>query len=35
MGSTSGNLWVSEDGGDSWQALDHHLAPVYSVRFAP
>jgi len=35
MGSTSGNLWVSHDGGEHWQALEHHLAPIYSVRFAP
>jgi photosystem II stability/assembly factor-like uncharacterized protein len=35
MGSTCGNLWISEDGGDQWQVLEHHLAPIYSVRFAP
>ncbi len=34
MGSTSGNLWVSEDQGDVWQELSHNLAPVYCVRFA-
>ncbi len=35
MGSTSGNLWVTADGGEHWHALEHHLAPIYSVRFAP
>jgi photosystem II stability/assembly factor-like uncharacterized protein len=34
FGSTTGNLWVSEDGGDSWQALANHLPPIYCVRFA-
>ena len=34
MGSTTGNLWVSEDAGDSWQCLSSHLPPVYCVRFA-
>jgi hypothetical protein len=26
-------LWISEDGGDSWQSLSSHLPPVYAVRF--
>jgi len=34
FGSTTGSLWVSEDGGDSWQAVSHHLPPIYCVRFA-
>lgn len=34
FGTTTGNLFVSEDGGDSWQAISHHLPPVYAVRFA-
>jgi photosystem II stability/assembly factor-like uncharacterized protein len=34
FGSTTGSLWVSEDQGDSWQAVSHHLPPVYRVRFA-
>ncbi|MCU0274123.1 MAG: hypothetical protein MUE34_12905 [Acidimicrobiales bacterium] len=34
FGSTSGNLWVSADGGDRWHAVAHHLPPVYSVRWA-
>jgi photosystem II stability/assembly factor-like uncharacterized protein len=33
FGSTTGNLYVSEDRGDSWQAVAHNLPPVYSVRF--
>jgi photosystem II stability/assembly factor-like uncharacterized protein len=33
MGSTTGSLWVSEDQGDSWTAVSHHLPPVYCVRF--
>lgn len=34
FGSTTGNLYVSEDRGERWQAVAHHLPPVYSVRFA-
>jgi hypothetical protein len=34
FGSTTGSLWVSEDGGDSWQTVSTHLPPVYCVRFA-
>jgi len=34
MGSTSGTLWVSEDGGDEWDCVAPHLPPIYSVRFA-
>lgn len=32
FGSTTGNLFVSEDHGDSWQTVAHHLPPIYSVR---
>ncbi|MDF1812990.1 MAG: hypothetical protein P1V20_12270 [Verrucomicrobiales bacterium] len=32
-GSTTGSLWVSEDGGDSWAHLTAHLPPVYCVKF--
>lgn len=35
FGSTSGGLWVSEDGGDSWSAPEGRLPPVNVVRFAP
>jgi hypothetical protein len=34
FGSTTGNLYVSEDRGESWQAVGNNLPPVYSVRFA-
>jgi hypothetical protein len=34
MGSTTGGLWLSEDGGDHWETLGLHLPPVYAVRFA-
>ncbi|HMS16378.1 MAG TPA: sialidase family protein, partial [Planctomycetota bacterium] len=34
FGSTTGNLYISEDRGDSWVAVAHNLPPIYSVRFA-
>jgi photosystem II stability/assembly factor-like uncharacterized protein len=33
MGSTTGALWTSEDGGRSWALLNAHLPPIYAVRF--
>jgi hypothetical protein len=33
MGSTTGNLWASDDGGDRWAAVAAHLPPIYAVRF--
>ena len=33
FGSTTGSVWVSEDGGDSWQTISTNLPPVYAVRF--
>jgi hypothetical protein len=33
MGSTTGGVWTSEDGGDSWRRLGASLPPVWSVRF--
>jgi hypothetical protein len=33
MGSTTGNLWVSEDQGDSWECVSTHLPPIDAVRF--
>jgi len=33
FGSTTGNLWVSENAGDAWQNISHHLPPIYCVRF--
>ncbi|HRE90007.1 MAG TPA: sialidase family protein [Myxococcota bacterium] len=32
FGSTTGNLFVSEDHGDSWQVVANYLPPIYSVR---
>ena len=34
FGSTTGSLWMSEDQGDSFACLSHHLPPVYCVHFA-
>jgi hypothetical protein len=33
MGSTTGALWTSNDGGENWQLISAHLPPVYCVRF--
>lgn len=33
FGSTTGNLYVSENRGDSWVTVANNLPPVYSVRF--
>ncbi len=33
MGTTTGNLFITDDAGDSWQTISHHLPPVYAVRF--
>jgi photosystem II stability/assembly factor-like uncharacterized protein len=33
FGSTTGNVYVSEDRGDSWHTAANNLPPVYSVRF--
>lgn len=35
IGSTTGSLWVSEDGGQHWACVSTHLPPVHGVRFAP
>ena len=32
MGSTTGSLWTSEDGGDHWTTLSNHMPPIYCVR---
>ncbi|RYF17183.1 MAG: exo-alpha-sialidase [Comamonadaceae bacterium] len=34
MGSTTGGLWVSEDGGESWECISRDLPPIAVVRFA-
>jgi photosystem II stability/assembly factor-like uncharacterized protein len=33
MGSTTGGLWSSFDGGDRWQTVSSTLPPIYAVRF--
>lgn len=33
MGSTTGGLWISENGGERWQCVSANLPPVYCVRF--
>jgi photosystem II stability/assembly factor-like uncharacterized protein len=33
FGSTTGNLYVSENRGDSWQCVGNNFPPIYSVRF--
>lgn len=33
MGSTTGSLWSSTDGGESWDTVSHHLPPIYCVRY--
>ncbi len=33
FGSTTGNVYTSDDRGDSWRPLGRNLPPVYSVRF--
>ena len=33
MGSTTGALWTSADGGESWDLISAHLPPIYCVRF--
>ena len=33
FGSTTGNLYVSEDRGESWSVIANYLPPIYCVRF--
>ncbi len=33
LASTSGNLWISEDGGERWNGLSYHLPPVSALAF--
>ncbi len=33
VGDSTGNLYVSEDSGDSFVTVANNLPPVYSVRF--
>jgi len=32
VGSTTGGLWVSGNGGEGWQLVNAHLPPIYAVR---
>jgi hypothetical protein len=34
FGTTTGNVYVSEDRGETWQCIGNNLPPVHSVRFA-
>jgi photosystem II stability/assembly factor-like uncharacterized protein len=34
FGTTTGSVFASDDGGDSWQTVSTHLPPVHCVRFA-
>ncbi|MCB1800945.1 MAG: hypothetical protein KDI82_04565 [Gammaproteobacteria bacterium] len=34
FGSTTGNVYLSDDRGESWRCLGNNFPPVYSVRFA-
>lgn len=33
FGSTTGNLWVTDDQGERWHAVASHLPPIYAVRY--
>lgn len=33
FGSTTGGLWTTADGGDSWSEVTHTLPPIYCLRF--
>ncbi len=33
FGSTTGSLWIGENGGASWRAATNHLPPIHAVRF--
>lgn len=33
FGSTTGNLYVSDDRGENWSCVSNNLPPIYSVRF--
>jgi photosystem II stability/assembly factor-like uncharacterized protein len=34
FGSTTGNVYVSDDRGDSWRCIGNNLPPIHSVRFS-
>jgi hypothetical protein len=33
MGSTTGNLWLSDSAGERWQMISGHLPPIAQVAF--
>ena len=33
FGSTTGGLWMSDDGGDRWRCISTNLPPIHCVRF--
>jgi hypothetical protein len=33
MGSTTGGLWLSDDGGQRWTTFATTLPPIYTVSF--
>jgi len=33
IGSTTGGLWLSANGGDAWRCISAHLPPIYCLRF--
>lgn len=35
MGSTTGNLWLSGDAGETWRLLHGHMPPIAALAFAP
>ncbi|MCB9948457.1 MAG: exo-alpha-sialidase [Rhodospirillaceae bacterium] len=35
MGTTTGNLWVADGGGERWTAVSTHLPPINQVAWAP
>ncbi|MBU3068244.1 hypothetical protein KOI40_00250 [Aestuariicella sp. G3-2] len=33
MATTTGNLWISDNGGSNWALISNYLPPVYALRF--
>ncbi|HSY28257.1 MAG TPA: exo-alpha-sialidase, partial [Burkholderiaceae bacterium] len=33
MGSTTGDVWASVNGGDDWQQVSGNLPPIYALQF--
>jgi len=34
FGSTTGNLWVTGDQGDTWHKVSTNMLPIYTVSYA-